>query len=260
MSRPFKERKVYDVPDWQCYAPVARESAVQEEIMSLTVEEYETIRLIDLEGASQVECAQSMEIARTTVQAIYGEARRKLAAALVYGRPLIVSGGTYRLCEEKADTKPGHRWGHPRWGRRNQTGKKSEVMKIAVTHENGNVFQHFGKSESFKIYTVEDDKIVSSEVVSTNGQGHGALGGFLTGQGADAVICGGIGPGAQEVLRNAGISLYAGVTGSCDEAVEKLLEGTLASSAEANCGHHGHGHGGQGCGHHGEGHGHGCCH
>ena len=126
-------------------------------------------------------------------------------------------------------------------------------MKIAVTYENGNVFQHFGKSEAFKVYTVENDNVVSSEVVSTGGQGHGALGGFLTGQGADAVICGGIGPGAQDVLRSAGISLYAGVSGSCDEAVEKLLAGTLVSQSVANCGHHGHGHGGEGCGHHGHG-------
>ena len=135
-------------------------------------------------------------------------------------------------------------------------------MKVAVTYENGNIFQHFGKSEAFKIYDVEADKVVSSEVVSTNGQGHGALGGFLMNQEIDALICGGIGPGAQEAMRSAGISLYAGVTGSCDEAVSKLLAGTLVSQQGATCDHHSHEHGGAGCGHHGAGHGHGpgCCH
>ena len=222
--------------------------------MLLTGEEYETIRLIDLEGCSQEECAGSMEVARTTVQAIYSEARRKLAAALVYGRPVQVAGGNYRLCEMDSKECAGHRWGLPRWARRSQSERTKEAMKIAVTYENGNIFQHFGKSEAFKVYTVENDKVVSSEVVSTDGQGHGALGGFLTEHGADAVICGGIGPGAQDVLRSAGISLYAGVSGSCDEAVEKLLAGTLVSQSVANCGHHGHG--GEGCGHHGHGCGH----
>ena len=78
-------------------------------------------------------------------------------------------------------------------------------MKIAVTYENGKVFQHFGKTESFKIYEVEDNQIVSSEVISSNGSGHGALAGLLAEQGIDVLICGGIGGGAQAALADAGI-------------------------------------------------------
>ena len=68
-------------------------------------------------------------------------------------------------------------------------------MKIAVTYDNGNIFQHFGKTENFKVYEVEDNKVVSSEVIGSNGTGHGALAGLLSEQGVDVLICGGIGGG-----------------------------------------------------------------
>ena len=125
-------------------------------------------------------------------------------------------------------------------------------MKIAVTYENGQIFQHFGHTEQFKIYTVEDGKIVSSEVVDTNGSGHGALAGFLSAQGISVLICGGIGGGAQMALANAGIKLYGGVSGSCDEAVNALLEDKLSFNPEVRCDHHDHGHGEEGhnCGSH----------
>ena len=126
-------------------------------------------------------------------------------------------------------------------------------MKIAVTYENGQIFQHFGHTEQFKIYTVEDGKIVSSEVVDTNGSGHGALAGFLQAMGADILICGGIGGGAQMALASAGIQLYGGVSGSCDEAVKALLSNKLSFNPEVRCDHHDHEHGEEGhnCGNHG---------
>ena len=123
-------------------------------------------------------------------------------------------------------------------------------MKIAVTYDNGNVFQHFGKTESFKVYEVQDQKVVSSEVISSNGSGHGALAGLLAEQGVDVLICGGIGGGAQAALSEAGIELCAGAQGNTDEAVEAYLKGELVSSG-VNCDHHGEGHS---CGHHEEGH------
>ena len=89
-------------------------------------------------------------------------------------------------------------------------------MKIAVTYENGNVFQHFGHTEQFKLYDVQDGKVVSSQVVDTNGSGHGALAGFLAAHQVEALICGGIGGGAQMALAQAGIRLYAGCSGDAD--------------------------------------------
>lgn len=117
-------------------------------------------------------------------------------------------------------------------------------MKIAVTYENGQVFQHFGHTAQFKVYEAQDGKILSSQVVDTNGSGHGALAGFLAAQGVDTLICGGIGGGARTALAEAGIELFPGASGSADAAVQSLLNGTLIFNPDTVCSHH----------HHGEGH------
>lgn len=132
-------------------------------------------------------------------------------------------------------------------------------MRIAVTHENGNVFQHFGHSEEFKVYEVEDKQVVRSEIIGSNGSGHGALARLLSEQRIDVLICGGIGGGAQAALAENGIELCAGASGSADAAVEAYLRGELVNTG-ANCDHH-HGEehscGDHGCGEHGCG-GHDC--
>lgn len=138
------------------------------------------------------------------------------------------------------------------------------VMKIAVTYENGEVFQHFGHTKQFKVYEAEDGKIVSSEIVDTNGKGHGALAGVLQDIHADVLICGGIGGGAKQALAEAGIELYGGVSGNPDQAASDFVAGKLSFNPDVMCNHHGehhgdHGHGGSGgCGSHG-GHGDGGC-
>lgn len=130
-------------------------------------------------------------------------------------------------------------------------------MKIAVTYENGQVFQHFGHTAQFKLYTVDNGKILFQEVVSTNGSGHGALAGMLSDLGVNVLICGGIGMGAQNALKEAGIQLYGGVQGNADEAVQALLEGRLEYDPAARCDHHDeHHHGEHQCGSHGCGGGH----
>ena len=126
-------------------------------------------------------------------------------------------------------------------------------MKIAVTYDNGNIFQHFGRTEQFKVYEVEDNKIVSSEVVGSDGIGHGALAGLLAGHDIAVLICGGLGGGAMNALMNAGIEVCAGASGSADEAVEAYLKGELVNTG-ANCDHHHHG-----CGGHDHGEDHECC-
>lgn len=136
-------------------------------------------------------------------------------------------------------------------------------MKIAVTYENGNVFPHFGHTQQFKIYEIEDGKIAGAQVVDTKESGHGALAGMLSEYGADALICGGIGAGAQAAVAEAGIRLYAGVSGGADEAVEALLAERLVFDPNVRCDHHDHGHheNGRHCGEdrHGcPGHGGGC--
>ncbi len=127
-------------------------------------------------------------------------------------------------------------------------------MKIAVTYENGTVFQHFGRTEQFKLYEVEDGKVVSSEIIGTGGTGHEALAGFLAENGVGAVICGGIGEGATAALEEQGVELCSGASGSADAAVEAYLNGELVSTG-TNCDHHDEEHAGEAedCGGCGEG-------
>lgn len=130
-------------------------------------------------------------------------------------------------------------------------------MRIAVTYEDGMIFQHFGHTRQFKIYDTEDGKILRSGVADTGGSGHGALAGVLKALQADILICGGIGGGAQMALAEAGIRLYGGVSGDADEAVEAFLAGELRFNPNVHCSHHGEHHD-HACGNHGCGSG--SCH
>jgi len=137
--------------------------------------------------------------------------------------------------------------------------KGASIMRIAVTYENGEIFQHFGHTEQFKVYDIEEGKIVASEIVDTNGSGHGALAGVLAALNAEVLICGGIGGGAQVALAEDGIKLFGGVSGDADKAVEAYLAGTLAYNPNVQCNHHGEHHhegtcGNHGCGSHSCGH------
>ena len=124
-------------------------------------------------------------------------------------------------------------------------------MRIAVTYENGHIFQHFGRTEQFKVYDVQEGRIIASEIIGSNGIGHGALAGLLADKAVEVLICGGLGGGALNALTNAGITVVAGAEGDADQAVESYLGGELVSSG-ANCDHHHHGEGHE-CGHHSEG-------
>ena len=234
MPRPCKRRRVCGHPSCGRFGPAEQAHGQPEVLMGL--DEFETIRLIDLEGLTQEQCAAQMNVARTTVQAIYGTARRKLAQCLVNGRALVIEGGDYELCSAaSAQECPG--WGcrgRCRWSNC-QPNKEENIMKIAVTYDNGQIFLHFGHTEQFKLYDVEDGKVTAQTVVDAGGEGHGAL-------------------------AQAGIRLYGGVKGEADAAVEALLRGELTYDPNARCDHHDHAHGE---GHCGQGHqheGHACRH
>ncbi len=123
-------------------------------------------------------------------------------------------------------------------------------MRVAVTYENGQVFQHFGHTERFKVYEIEDGRVKTATTVNTDGSGHGALAEILKKLHVDALICGGIGGGAKRALSEANIKLYGGVSGDVDQAVEALLAKKLEFDSESTCEHHGGHHDGD-CGEHG---------
>ena len=253
MARPRKDRRVCRLPGTVRFGPLGGDGPYG--VVTLPVDALEALRQTELEGLSQEACAARMGVARSTVQALCGQARQALTRCLVDGLELRVEGGSYRLCRGAgcgACPCPA------------QTAKYDEKehpnMKVAVTYEDGQVYQHFGHSRQFKLYDVEDGKVVASAVTDTGGQGHGALAGFLQAHGVDTLICGGIGGGARMALEEAGIRLYGGVTGPADEAVAALLAGTLQYQPDVVCSHH-HGEAGHDCAHHDGGScGHGSCH
>lgn len=259
-----RQRQIDSYPDYWIFHPLDRDEAFTEVVM--TLDEYEVIRLLDYEGLTQEQCAAKLSVARTTVTGIYENARKKMATMLVEGRGLRLAGGRYELrgCRtaetgrSEGSRSAKQKENMPRQCKDDQKGEKK--MRVAVTYQEGEVFQHFGHSEQFKLYEIEDGKVTDENILDAAGSGHGALAGFLKSHAVDALICGGIGPGAKNALAEAGIDLFAGVTGRADAAVEAWLAGDLKYQTEANCNHHGeqghHHHHGEvhSCGHHGEGH------
>ncbi len=252
MARPRKCRRILMEPEYCCFTPDGEASG---DDIFLTVDEYETIRLIDFENSTQAECAEKMGVARTTVTQMYDRARFKVAECLVTGKRLHISGGDYEVISEKDSTicKTGMK--SQEYNITEGLNRKGEnQMRVAVTYDNGNVFQHFGHTENFKVYTIEDGKCISSEVVSTNGQGHGALAAALQNLEVETIICGGIGGGAINALSDAGIEVYAGNKGETDAVLQLYLEGNLIQNTQANCNHHSHEEG-HSCGEQGHSHG-----
>lgn len=252
MPRPQRCRKICNKPEFTVFFS---DSEATEETVVLTVDEFEVIRIVDLERRTHEQCAEQMEISRSTVTEIYESARHKIASSLVNGFRLTISGGNYRVCDgrsqscgEKHCRKKRHFKDIP------DIREEDNIMRIAVTYENGNVFQHFGHTEQFKFYDIENGKVVSCAAADTNGSGHGALAGFLAANNVDVLICGGIGGGAKNALVQAGIKLYGGVSGSADDAVNALLAGNLGYNPDVRCNHHDggeHSCGETGCGKHG---------
>lgn len=244
MARPSRCRRICLEPEYDSFAPCGiREPG----LVILHVDEFEAIRLIDYEKKTHEQCARQMGISRTTVTEIYERARSKIADCLIGGKALRISGGNYKLCDGSAWKCCGKKCNRINNMSEHQTAirKERDIMKIAVTYENGDIFQHFGHTEQFKVYDIADGKVTDSQVISTEGSGHGALAVLLSDLNVDTLICGGIGAGAQNALAEAGIALYGGVTGNADEAVNALLAGNLAYNPDVRCSHHDH---------HGEGH------
>lgn len=246
MSRPFKCRRICEEPKFNSFAPLGVENA---EKCMISVDEYEAVRLIDLEKKTHQQCAELMGVSRVTVTDMYEKARFKIADSIANGKILCITGGNYRICEGSVNKCCGKRCKKLKSIKNLVVKKKGEgKMKVAVTYDNGEVFQHFGHTENFKIYNIEDKTIIDANVVNTMGSGHGALAGFLVENEVDTLICGGIGGGARNALAEAGITLYGGVSGNADDAVKALIDRNLGYNPNVKCSHHGHSCGEHKCG------------
>lgn len=224
MPRPKKCRKVCHFPKALAFIPTL---SAEEDAIVLTVDEYETLRLIDREGLSQELCGEHMQIARTTVQLIYTTARRKLADALVEGRALRIDGGDYRLCQGDGEFetcalcyKSGLAQCYPR-------PAGADVLRIAVAAEEQQVARHFSFAQEFRLYDVRAGQVAACHVVDVGSNDYTVIIGALGALEANALICGGIGEGARAALEGNRIRLYADIVGCTDEVVDRLLSGTL---------------------------------
>lgn len=213
MPRPCKKRNISVLPRCTRFLPDIEKI---ENTIVLSLDEYEVIRLIDLEGLNQTESAKRLQVAPSTINAIYSSARKKLAQFLLMQTELRIEGG------------------HTHYDKQ----QEEKIMRIAVPYENEEVFQHFGHTEQFKIYNLMNGKIVSSFIQNTEGKGHAKLAEFLKENSVDILLCGGIGQGARNALQQAKITLFPGVMGKVDEAVMAYLEGSLMFNADFVCDHH----------------------
>ncbi|MBR4695707.1 MAG: DUF134 domain-containing protein [Selenomonadaceae bacterium] len=240
MARPQKERKV--CPGIQGYCFHGNDGS---QPVDIPVDELEALRLCDLEERSQEAAAVEMNISRGTLQRLLYSAHKKIAFALLYGRTIQTEG---RLDSKAACLKRDCHFCAETYRKIPKTGENT--MKIAVTCENNEVFQHFGHTPSFAVFTVEGGKVVAKEILDCGENGHGALAGLLKEGGVDLLICGGIGGGAQMALAEAGVKLIGGAAGNVDEVVKAYLDGTLMPNPDFQC-HHYDGEATHSCGSHG---------
>ena len=229
MARRKKCRRICEYPSYFEFGP--KDSGSKETVV-LNMDEYSTIYFMDYKGLNQTECADCMDVARTTVTDIYMEARKKIADAMVNGKKLVISGGNYRVSNKEERKYYKEQYGietNRIHGDEQIHEKKKSVLRVFVNlnPETGTVFPHFGETQEFKVFDIENKKIIKSEILKTGGILRGAVVGFLEEAGADVVICDHVGECVRRNLEKAEIKIYPGVTGNVDEVIREYILGTL---------------------------------
>ena len=264
MPRPCRCRRVCSEPLVDVFGPASELDAGGVPPVVLLVEEYEALRIMDYEGRTHEQCAAQMRVSRTTVTEIYERARHKVADALVNGRTLVIRGGNYEVCEGAcAHECAGRcRWKYGELASALENLLGDEIMRIAIPVKNENIYQHFGMASTFKVYDIEEKRVVNTFFIESAGTGHGAKVGPLVDNQVDCVICGGIGEGAEAVEAALSHSLKSDLAAAAAKSRHQYRHqhGRGGEGCGCGCGGHGHGEGECGCGGHGhgEGHGEGC--
>ena len=242
MSRPRKLRYVGCLPESNSFGPLDPTS--EKQIVVMTVDEYETIRLIDLLEFTQEECAGRMNIARTTVQSIYNTARKKRADSLVNGKMLRIEGGCYRLYGG-LDAPGDHVNGRER--KQNDYERRRKNMKLIVPVENKSldapVCPSFGRTPLYVLFDTENGNhefLDNAAAASQGGAGIKAAQ-MLVDSGAAAIITYRCGENAAQVLNAAGVKMYKAQDGSVKDNIAAFKEGKLSLLTETHPGFHNHG-------------------
>jgi len=234
MTRPSKCRTVCVAPGCRVFSARGGSGGQVE----LELDELETLRLADLEGLEQDAAAERMGVSRGTFQRILYSARKKAADALTNGKGIRIFGGNCEIASKPCGAKACCSKCRFETVKKQIAKPKGEAMIIAITTEGNDVFQHFGQCRQFTLAHIENGVVVGRKLVNPENGGHGMHASFLAESNVETLICGGIGPGAQQMLAEQGIKTLAGVQGSVDDALKNFLAGSLSASAEATCNHH----------------------
>ena len=241
MPRPRKLRNVCSMPKSCSFGPLDLRSI---EIINMTVDEYETIRLIDLEGLTQEECSKQMNVARTTVQGIYIDARKKLADSLVNGKRIIIGGGEYRLC---GGLQGGCGRGCHREECIKNNVKENDKMKIAIPADecskNSKVCMSYGRTSFFAVYDTETKEysfLDNSAAASQGGAGIKASQ-MLIDNGVTVVITERLGQNAADVLNIGKVKIMQAIAGDIETNVNDYLADKLGELTNIHAGFHMHG-------------------
>lgn len=247
IARPRKHRNVCKLPENNRFGPLGM-SEQQSEFVVITIDQYETIRLIDLEGLTQEECSDQMHIARTTVQRIYSNARKKIAEAIVEGKALKIEGGDYKLCNGQGQFCGRGKCNRGRGNIDSLDGKIKErsLMKIVipVNEKSVDVYisENFGRAEYFLVYDTESKEkkfIVNTAVQSSGGAGIKAAQ-IVIDTGAGVLITPRCGQNAADVVSGAGIKIYKSVEGTVESNIKAYEEEKLNLLNEIHSGFHDH--------------------
>jgi len=244
MSRPKKCRKVCNLPSVSVFAPFD-DPCGAEDVITLMIEEFEAVRLIDHQGLTQEECSQYMNIARTTVQQIYTDARQKIAAALVEGRMLRIDGGHYSICDGNEDRCACGACGRKKSRKDDSSGRSQQIMRIMIPVEekkNGTkVCPSFGRAPYYMLFDATTREITYLDNLAANAPGGAGIKAaqFVADQKADVLLTPRCGENAGEVLKAAGILLYKTVPGSAEENIAAYEAGTLEQLNQFHEGFHG---------------------
>ena len=226
MPRPRKCRRVCGLPGNLEFVPIDGGG----EPVELTVDEFETIRLIDLEDLSQEECGQRMDVARTTVQQIYTGARRKLAQVLVEGRPLKIQGGDYRICEGvEGRCAFCHKCRRVETEQHEHRGGKIVKIAIPVDDTKKNVCVSFGRAPYFlfKDMVTGEEQLLENPAAESNGGAGVQAAQFVVDNDADTLITVRCGENAGNVFKAAEVQVYKSQGESMEENLEAIKDGRL---------------------------------
>ena len=240
MPRPIKRRHVCCLPNSCRFGALDRTAS--DDVVIMTVDEYEAIRLIDLEGLTQEECAKEMNVARTTVQGIYNEARRKVADFIVNGSNLEIDGGEYVLCGGKHE----HRYCHRHECNKCERTKEDKTMKIAIPVEEKRtdieVCMSYGRTPYFAIYDMETREfsyIDNSAAAASGGAGIRASQDLIN-AGVTHVIVTRLGENAADVLLADNITIYKCNNGTIVDNIKAFEAHELEELTSFHAGFHGH--------------------